>query len=96
MHKNLEDRPLSSERLPLLLDIPIINLSLLTNGDGDEDEDEWRKLDIACKEWGFLQVTMQKWQVVNLILLIYVLTNNNVILSLGRFIQVIFDSSYMY
>ncbi|KAL2558033.1 2-oxoglutarate (2OG) and Fe(II)-dependent oxygenase superfamily protein [Forsythia ovata] len=50
--KYLEDRPLSSEKCPVSLDIPIINLSLLTNG----DEDERKKLDLACKDWGFFQI----------------------------------------
>lgn len=53
--KNVEDRPLSSEKCSVSLDIPIIDLSLLTNG----DEDELRKLDFACKDWGFFQVTLQ-------------------------------------
>ncbi|KAL2541596.1 2-oxoglutarate (2OG) and Fe(II)-dependent oxygenase superfamily protein [Abeliophyllum distichum] len=50
--KYLEDRPLSSEKCPVSLDIPIINLSLLTNG----DEDERKKLNLACKDWGFFQI----------------------------------------
>ncbi|CAA2997660.1 SRG1-like [Olea europaea subsp. europaea] len=50
--KNVEDRPLSSEKCSVSLDIPIIDLSLLTNG----DEDELRKLDFACKDWGFFQI----------------------------------------
>lgn len=33
-------------------EIPVINMSLLANG----DKDELRKFDIACKEWGFFQV----------------------------------------
>ncbi|KAK6136065.1 hypothetical protein DH2020_030170 [Rehmannia glutinosa] len=51
--KNLEDRPKSSDNIcPVSDDIPIINLSLLAQG----DEDERRKLDIACQEWGFFQI----------------------------------------
>ncbi|KAH9702302.1 Fe2OG dioxygenase domain-containing protein [Citrus sinensis] len=34
-------------------EIPVINMSLLANG----DKDELRKFDIACKEWGFFQIT---------------------------------------
>ncbi|KAK0592597.1 hypothetical protein LWI29_022056 [Acer saccharum] len=47
------NRPLDSEFSPDLCEIPIINFSLLANG----DEEEQRKLDIACKEWGFFQIT---------------------------------------
>ncbi|TXG49816.1 hypothetical protein EZV62_025691 [Acer yangbiense] len=47
------NRPLDSEFSLDLCEIPIINFSLLANG----DEEEQRKLDIACKEWGFFQIT---------------------------------------
>ncbi|OMO96759.1 Oxoglutarate/iron-dependent dioxygenase [Corchorus olitorius] len=49
------DRPkLVSENLPDdSLEIPVIDFSLLAN----EDENERRKLDLACKEWGFFQIT---------------------------------------
>ncbi|KAK0593208.1 hypothetical protein LWI29_032936 [Acer saccharum] len=47
------NRPLDSEFSPDLCEIPIINFSLLANG----DEEEQGKLDIACKEWGFFQIT---------------------------------------
>nr|GMC63710.1 protein SRG1 [Ipomoea batatas] len=50
--QNEEDRPKASEISLLSSEIPIINLSLLENG----DEDELRKLDFASKEWGFFQV----------------------------------------
>ncbi|XP_019191662.1 PREDICTED: protein SRG1-like [Ipomoea nil] len=50
--QNEEDRPKASEISLLSSQIPIINLSLLDNG----DEDELRKLDFASKEWGFFQV----------------------------------------
>ncbi|KAJ0102249.1 hypothetical protein Patl1_06430 [Pistacia atlantica] len=47
-----KDRPtLDSEFSPNSSEIPVINFSLLENG----DEDELGKLDIACKEWGFFQ-----------------------------------------
>ncbi|XVF83983.1 hypothetical protein PTKIN_Ptkin16aG0538400 [Pterospermum kingtungense] len=48
-----KDRPLVSEILPASLEIPIIDLSLLAKG----DERERRKLDLACKEWGFFHIT---------------------------------------
>ena len=47
-----EDRPLDSEICQVSFEIPIINFSLLANG----DEEERGKLDFACKEWGFFQV----------------------------------------
>lgn len=37
---------------PISDEIPIVDFSLLANG----DDDELRKLDSACKEWGFFQV----------------------------------------
>ncbi|OMP08403.1 Oxoglutarate/iron-dependent dioxygenase [Corchorus olitorius] len=47
-----KDRPLISNTLPSSLEIPIIDFSLLAKG----DEDERRKLDLACKDWGFFQI----------------------------------------
>lgn len=48
-----KNRPVDqSEFYPASFEIPVINFSLLVNG----DEDELRKLDAACKEWGFFQV----------------------------------------
>jgi hypothetical protein len=47
-----KDRPVETEMCPTSSEIPVINFSLLVNG----DEDERRKLDLACKEWGFFQV----------------------------------------
>ncbi|KAL5733191.1 hypothetical protein ACOSQ2_032883 [Xanthoceras sorbifolium] len=44
--------PLDSEFSPYHFEIPIINFSALANG----DEDEQRKLDIACKDGGFFQI----------------------------------------
>lgn len=52
--KNLEDRPKTFDICPVSEDIPIIDLSLLAKG----DEDERRKLDVACQEWGFFQVQL--------------------------------------
>ncbi|KAL5799951.1 hypothetical protein ACOSQ4_032835 [Xanthoceras sorbifolium] len=46
--------PLDSEFSPYHFEIPIINFSALANG----DEDEQRKLDIACKDGGFFQVNI--------------------------------------
>ncbi|KAL9388766.1 hypothetical protein Peur_017371 [Populus x canadensis] len=48
-----KDRPVETEICPTSSEIPVINFSLLVNG----DEDERRKLDLACKEWGFFQIT---------------------------------------
>ncbi|OMO96758.1 Oxoglutarate/iron-dependent dioxygenase [Corchorus olitorius] len=49
-----KDRPqLVSENLPDSPEIPVIDFSLLAKG----DEDERRKLDLACKEWGFFQIS---------------------------------------
>ncbi|XP_022748497.1 protein SRG1-like [Durio zibethinus] len=48
-----KDRPQVSESLPASLEIPVIDFSLLIKG----DEDERRKFDLACKEWGFFQIT---------------------------------------
>ncbi|KAG6760195.1 hypothetical protein POTOM_036698 [Populus tomentosa] len=48
-----KDRPIEPEMCPNSSEIPVINFSLLVNG----DEDERRKLDLACKEWGFFQIT---------------------------------------
>ncbi|XVE69317.1 hypothetical protein DITRI_Ditri09bG0142600 [Diplodiscus trichospermus] len=51
-HKN---RPLVSEIFPAAsLQIPIIDFSLLAEG----DEHERRKLDLACKEWGFFHLSL--------------------------------------
>ncbi|KAK9186586.1 hypothetical protein WN944_017974 [Citrus x changshan-huyou] len=49
-----KDRPLDSELyIPAASsEIPIISFSLLANG----DEDELKKLDSACKDWGFFQL----------------------------------------
>ncbi|XP_048325366.2 oxoglutarate-dependent flavonoid 7-O-demethylase 1 [Ziziphus jujuba] len=51
--KEYQGRPIDSTFSPGILDnIPVINFSLLVSGDGDE----LRKLDSACKEWGFCQL----------------------------------------
>ena len=51
LHEN-KDMPLIPDNLPASPEIPVIDFSLLAKG----DEDEVRKLDLACKEWGFFQV----------------------------------------
>lgn len=57
-----KDRPLDSEfYFPALSEIPIINFSLLANG----DEDELQRLDSACKEWGFFQVHTYSTKLMN-------------------------------
>ncbi|CAK7325728.1 unnamed protein product [Dovyalis caffra] len=48
-----KDRPVDTELSPASSEIPIINFSLLVNG----DKNERRKLDFACKECGFFQIT---------------------------------------
>ncbi|EOY18069.1 Oxoglutarate/iron-dependent dioxygenase - like 10 [Theobroma cacao] len=48
-----KDRPQVSENLHASLDIPVLDFSLLAKG----DENERRKLHLACKEWGFFQIT---------------------------------------
>ncbi|XP_039021767.1 protein SRG1-like [Hibiscus syriacus] len=47
-----EDRPTVLDMAPSSFDIPIIDFALLAKG----DEDETRKLDLACKHWGFFQI----------------------------------------
>ncbi|XVE52634.1 hypothetical protein DITRI_Ditri02bG0137800 [Diplodiscus trichospermus] len=47
-----QDWPLIPDNLSASLEIPVIDFSLLAKG----DEDEIRKLDLACKDWGFLQI----------------------------------------
>ncbi|KAL0289166.1 UNVERIFIED_CONTAM: protein SRG1 [Sesamum angustifolium] len=51
--RNPDDRPKSSE-ISLVPDdrLPVIDFSLLAQG----DEEERRKLDVACKEWSFFQI----------------------------------------
>ncbi|KAL8552005.1 hypothetical protein ACS0TY_000893 [Phlomoides rotata] len=50
--KNVEDRPKRGDISFISEDIPIIDLSLLVKG----DEEERKKLDAACQEWGFFQI----------------------------------------
>lgn len=66
-----KDRPLDSELyIPAdSSEIPIINFSLLANGDADE----LKKLDSACKDWGFFQVCVCIQS--NELFLIYTLLN---------------------
>ena len=47
-----KDRLKVSDNLPTSPEIPVIDFSLLAKG----DEDERRRLDLACKEWGFFQL----------------------------------------
>ncbi|OMO96778.1 Oxoglutarate/iron-dependent dioxygenase [Corchorus olitorius] len=47
-----KDRPVFLDIAPVSFNVPIIDFSLLAKG----DEDETRKLDFACKEWGFFQI----------------------------------------
>ncbi|KAF5187196.1 Dmr6-like oxygenase [Thalictrum thalictroides] len=47
--KNHDDRP---KIAPVALDIPVVDLSLLSQG----NEDELKRLDLACTDWGFFQV----------------------------------------
>ncbi|XP_059669683.1 protein SRG1-like [Cornus florida] len=51
--QNQENGPLDSEISLVSSEIPIINFSMLANG----DENERKRLDSACKEWGFFQIT---------------------------------------
>ncbi|KAK8620922.1 hypothetical protein V6N13_067379 [Hibiscus sabdariffa] len=48
------DRPVAPDMAmtPSSSDIPILDFALLAKG----DQDETRKLDLACKEWGFFQI----------------------------------------
>lgn len=45
---NPQDRPIASDICSVSDDIPVIDLSLLAEGDADER----RKLDAACHQWG--------------------------------------------
>ncbi|KAE8723438.1 putative 2-oxoglutarate (2OG) and Fe(II)-dependent oxygenase superfamily protein [Hibiscus syriacus] len=51
VHENM-DRPVISENLADSLEIPFIDFSSLAKG----DEDEIKKLHLACKDWGFFQL----------------------------------------
>nr|GMD87710.1 protein SRG1-like [Ipomoea batatas]GME08321.1 protein SRG1-like [Ipomoea batatas] len=42
---------------PAQREIPVINMANLLQGDCEE----LKKLDIACKEWGFFQVSNKPW-----------------------------------
>ncbi|PSS34957.1 hypothetical protein CEY00_Acc02166 [Actinidia chinensis var. chinensis] len=50
--RNEEEMPKSTRITHLSAEIPIIDLRLLSDG----QEEELKKLDMACKEWGFFQV----------------------------------------
>lgn len=47
-----KDRPFISQNLFDSFQIPVIDFSMLAQ----KDANEIRKLDLACKEWGFFQV----------------------------------------
>ncbi|KAF7816417.1 protein SRG1-like [Senna tora] len=47
-----ENRPLIDSLTPISYEIPVIDFSLLAK----RDKDEQKKLDSACKEWGFFQI----------------------------------------
>lgn len=51
---NLQDRPIASDICSVSDDIPVIDFSLLAEG----DDDERTKLDAACHRWGFFQVML--------------------------------------
>lgn len=50
--RNQEDGTLMNDMSHLSSEIPVIDLALLSAG----DIEELKKLDLACKEWGFFQV----------------------------------------
>ncbi|PON45822.1 Oxoglutarate/iron-dependent dioxygenase [Parasponia andersonii] len=50
-----DNRPLNSALCSELSEIPVIDFSLLVNG----NEDELNKLDFACIEWGFFQEVLR-------------------------------------
>ena len=49
--RNAEEMPKSTVMNHLSVEIPIIDMLLLSNG----QKEELKKLDMACKEWGFYQ-----------------------------------------
>ena len=51
-----KDRPVIDEPCLASPKIPVVDFSLLAN----RDEEEQRKLDFACKEWGFFKVSLFK------------------------------------
>lgn len=50
--RDQEERPDFNQLLPTSSEIPVIDFSLLAK----RDQQEQKKLDSACKEWGFFQV----------------------------------------
>lgn len=50
--RETKDRPVTES--PTSDSLPVINMSLLAEG----DKDELGKLDFACREWGFFQVRL--------------------------------------
>ena len=54
--KDLENRPKDTDMSHLSSLIPVIDLSLLLTG----NDEELNKLDLACQQWGFFQVSLKK------------------------------------
>ena len=54
--RDLENRPKDTDMSHLSSLIPVIDLSLLLMG----NEEELNKLDLACQQWGFFQVSLKK------------------------------------
>ncbi|KAK3009483.1 hypothetical protein RJ639_015444 [Escallonia herrerae] len=52
-HRREEDKAKYVDMSALAEDIPVLDLTLLSNG----NKEELQKLDNACKDWGFFQVT---------------------------------------
>ena len=54
--RDKEEMLKSTDKIHLSSEIPVIDLSMLSNA----NKDELKKLDLACKDWGFFQVNIQK------------------------------------
>ena len=64
-----ENRPHVNEHAPLTsYEIPVIDFTLLAK----KDEDELKRLDLSCKEWGFFQVLSPL--LLNISLLLFILS----------------------
>ncbi|XP_028791667.1 S-norcoclaurine synthase 1-like, partial [Neltuma alba] len=50
--RDQEERPVLDQLLPISSEIPVLDFSLLAK----RDQHEQKKLDSACKEWGFFQI----------------------------------------
>ncbi|TYH07004.1 hypothetical protein ES288_A08G197900v1 [Gossypium darwinii] len=55
VHENNKDGPIVSQDSANSLQIPVIDFSFLAKG----DEDEVHKLHLACKDWGFFQLSFE-------------------------------------